>query len=94
MDVDRHRGVRLDRLADERADREIGNVMVVHHVEVQEIGARGDHRAHFVAEAREVRGQERRRDQVVGHGSIILRTVIGLRLDMADSTGNTRSRSR
>ena len=45
--------------------------MVVHHVEVQEVGAGGDHRAHFLAEPREVGGQERRRDQVVGHGSII-----------------------
>jgi hypothetical protein len=38
----------------ERADGEIGNVMVVHDVEVQQIGACGRHRAHFVAEAREV----------------------------------------
>ena len=42
--------------------------MVVHHVEVDEVGAGGDHRAHLLAQAREVGGQERRRDAVVeGH---------------------------
>ena len=50
---------------------QIRNVMVVHHVEVQEIGAGVDHRAHFVAQAREVGGQQRRRDSVFGHGFII-----------------------
>ena len=64
VDVDRHRGVRLDRRADERSDGEVRNVMVVHHVEVQEVGARGDHLAHFLAQAREIGGQERRRNQV------------------------------
>jgi hypothetical protein len=32
--------------------------MVVHHVEVQEVGARVDDRAHFFAKAREIGGQE------------------------------------
>ncbi len=75
MDVDRDRRVRLDRRADERPHREVRNVMVVHHVEVQQVGAGGDHRAHLVAEAREIRGQERRRNQEFGHGSIIVRAM-------------------
>ena len=36
--------------------------MVVHHVEVEEIGAGVDHRAHLFAQAREVGGQQRGRD--------------------------------
>ena len=36
--------------------------MVVHHVEVDQVGAGVDHRAHFLAQPREVGGQERRRD--------------------------------
>jgi hypothetical protein len=75
MDIDGHGGVRLDRRADERTDGEIGNVMVVHDVEVQEIGAGGDHRAHLLAEAREIRGQERRRNQELRHGAIIIRAM-------------------
>ena len=47
--------------------------MVVHHVEVEEVGAGGDHRAHLVAEAREIGGQERRRNPEIGHGFIIAR---------------------
>ena len=35
----------FSRLADERPDREVRNVMVVHHVEVDEVGAGGDDRA-------------------------------------------------
>ncbi len=45
--------------------------MVVHHVEVKEIGAGIDHRAHLVAETREVGGQQRRSNSVFGHGFII-----------------------
>ena len=65
------RRVRLDRRADQRPDRQVGNVMVVHHVEVEEVGAGGDDRAHLLAEAREIGGQQRRRNPVVGHGAII-----------------------
>ena len=44
----------LQRLAHHGADGQIRNVMVVHHIEVDEIGAGARHRLHFVAEAREV----------------------------------------
>ena len=72
MHVDRHRRVRLDRRADQRADREVRNVMVVHHVEVDEVGAGGDDRAHLLAQPREIGGQERRRNpEGRGIGSII-----------------------
>ena len=66
--------------------------MVVHHVEVEEVGAGGDHRAHFVAEAREIGGQERRRNQEVGHGFIIARENVARHQWL--NPGNTTSRSR
>ena len=44
------------------ADRQVGNVMVVHHVEMQQVGAGGDDGAHFLAKAREIGGQQRRSD--------------------------------
>jgi hypothetical protein len=52
VDVDGNRRVRLDRRANERAYGQIGNVMVVHDVEVQQIGAGGNHGAHFLARRR------------------------------------------
>ena len=42
MDVDRHLHVRPDRFADQRPDRQIRDIMVVHHIEVDEVGAGGD----------------------------------------------------
>ena len=54
--------VRPDRLAHQRADGEVGDVMVVHHVEVDQVGARALDRAHFLAQAREVGGKDARRD--------------------------------
>ena len=63
MHVDR-RGdaVLAQRLAHQRADGEVRHVVVVHDVEVDDVGARGEHRIHFLAEPREVRGENRRRD--------------------------------
>ncbi len=71
VDVDRDRRLGPQRLADQRPDCQIGNVMVVHHVEVEKVGAGGDHRPHFVAQSREIRGEQRRRDSVIWHGFII-----------------------
>ena len=38
---------------------EVGNVMVVHHVEMNEVGAGVDDLAHFLAETRAIGGQYR-----------------------------------
>ena len=43
-------------------DREIGHVMVVHHVEVHQVGARRHHALDFFAEPREIGGQNARGD--------------------------------
>jgi hypothetical protein len=52
--VERQLDMRPQRGAHHRADGEIRHVMVVHHVEVDQVGAGARHRLHFVAEAREV----------------------------------------
>jgi hypothetical protein len=54
--VDRHRcRVLAQRLADHRAEGQVGHVMVVHHVEVDPVGAGGDDVAHLLAQAGESR---------------------------------------
>jgi hypothetical protein len=43
--------------------------MVVHHVEVDPVGTGGDDVAHFVAEPREVGGENARSDAKARHGT-------------------------
>src|SRR6185295_2520652 len=61
---------RTQRCAHERPDAEVGHVMVVHDVEMQELGARLIHRGHLLAEAREIGRKNRGRDAKGGtrHG--------------------------
>ena len=55
MHVDRRRNaVFAQGLAHQRADRQIRDVMVVHHVEVDQVRAGGQYRVNFRAEARKV----------------------------------------
>ena len=54
--------VLAQRLAHQRADGEIRHVVIVHHVEVDQVGAGSEHRLHFLAEAREVGGEDGRSD--------------------------------
>ena len=73
--VDRHRAavgadrVLANRRADHRPDRQVGHVMVVHHVEVDPVGAAGDDIAHLVAESREIGGKNARSDAKARHGA-------------------------
>ena len=48
--------------AHHRPHGEVGDEVVVHHVEVDEVGAGPDDRLHLLSKAREVRGEEGRRD--------------------------------
>ncbi len=58
VNIDRHRhSVLAQRGTDLRPDREVGHVMVVHHIEVHQVRAGANHRVHFRAEAGKVRGQ-------------------------------------
>jgi hypothetical protein len=67
--VDRRLDAMLaQRLAHQRANRQVGDIMVVHYVEVHDIGARGEHVIDFFAESREIGGQNRRGNLVIGHG--------------------------
>ena len=43
-------------------DGEIRHVVIVHDVEMDPVGAGGEHRIHFLAQAGEIGGQNRRRD--------------------------------
>ena len=53
----------FDRLDDRRSDRDVRDEMSVHHVDVDEIGAAPLDGGNRVAERREVRGEDRRRDE-------------------------------
>ena len=58
--IHRHRraihffGVRLDGLADHRAEGQVGHVMVVHHIEVDPVGPGVDHAVHLLAQESKV----------------------------------------
>ena len=69
MDVDGNGDVRTQRLHHHGADRDVGNEMAVHDVDVQPVGAGGLDRLGLFAQAREVGGQHGRRDQ--GPGGVI-----------------------
>ena len=68
MHVDRRLdAVLAQRFADQRPDREIRDVMVVHDVEMDEVGAGRDDGIDFLAETREVGRQDRRGYPAVTH---------------------------
>ena len=54
MDVDRDRDMRSDRGTDHRTDGQVGHVMVVHHVEMDEIGTRFLHGTDLLAKSGKV----------------------------------------
>ena len=60
--------VATQRPADRRPDGEIRHVVIVHYVEVNDVRARIQHRLHVLAQAREVGGQDRRRNERFMHG--------------------------
>ena len=85
MNIERLRG-----MAPQRADRggphgDVRHEMAVHHVDMDPVGAGGIDRAHLLAEPREIRGEDRRRnEQRTAHGG--LRN--GLRLTWRATWGN------
>ena len=62
MDVERRSAVRAQRRHDRGADRDGGHEMPVHYVYVDKIRASAVHGAHFVPQAREIRGEDGRGD--------------------------------
>src|SRR5471032_1179717 len=67
VDIDRHLHVRADRFAYQRADGQVGNVMVIHHVEVDHVGAVADNVAYFFTQAGEVGGKNAGGDTIGWH---------------------------
>ncbi|MCY1547785.1 hypothetical protein D9M68_838620 [compost metagenome] len=61
--------VLAQRRADHRADGQVRHVVVVHHVEVDDVGTGGEHPVHILAQAGEIGGQDRRSDGVGLHGA-------------------------
>ena len=59
--------VTAQRLAHQRTDGEIRHVMVVHHVEVNQVCTRLEHRIDLIPEAREISRQNRRSYPGLGH---------------------------
>ena len=57
----------VQRLEHQRADAQVRHVMVVHHVEMDQVGARGNHVVDFLTEFGEVRRENGRRDPAI-HG--------------------------
>ncbi len=73
--VGTHR-MRAQRLAHHRAEGEGGHVMVVHHVEVDPVGAGGDDGLHLVAQPGEV-GREQAGGDAEGAGHAVARGWVG-----------------
>jgi hypothetical protein len=73
--VDEQPGTRPQRSAHQRPDGQVGNVVIVHDIEVQQVGARRLDRRHLLAEPREIGRQDGRGDAIGGcggHGPAIL----------------------
>ena len=67
VDVERLPRVEAKRLHHARTDGEVGHKMAVHHVDMDPVGAGLVDRMHFLAELREVGGQDRRCDDWASH---------------------------
>ena len=68
--VHRYGGVGLDGGAHHRAEGEVGHVMVVHHVKMDQIRARLDNAGNFLAQAGEIGGQNAGSDTEFLHGML------------------------
>ena len=62
VQIERHLRRPAERLHDVRADGEVRDELTVHHVDVNQVGAGRLDRLHLLAQAREIGGQDRRRD--------------------------------
>ena len=62
--------VAAQRLADQRTDGEIGHVVVVHHVEVDDVRTRLQHRPYLLAQAGEIGREYGGRNQRLAHEEI------------------------
>jgi hypothetical protein len=64
--------VLAQRFTDQRANGQVGYIMIIHDVEVDDVGARLDDVIDFLAQAGKVGGQDRRRNLVIWHNPNLL----------------------
>ena len=57
--------------ANQRPHRQVGHVVVIHHIEMDDIGARFEHGLDLPAQAGEIGGKDGRRDAGAFHGPIL-----------------------
>ena len=55
MNVNRNLHVRADRLAHQRADGQVGHIMIVHHIKMHPVRTGGLDGTHFLAQSGEIR---------------------------------------
>ena len=68
MDINRGGDAMLaQRLTHQRADGEVGDIVVVHDIKVHDIRTGGEHVVDFFTEAGKVRRENRRRNQIFIH---------------------------
>ena len=79
MHVNRGGGVRANGFADQGADGQVGDVMVVHHIKMDDVGTSGNDVADFFTQAGKVSGKQARCQFKVGqcHGGLGNRIKIG-----------------
>ena len=75
MDIDHSRrtvlvGMRPQRLADQRTDGQIWNIMIVHHIEMDEIRPRFQDVLYLLSQAREIRRKDAWCNAIIGHDVI------------------------
>src|SRR6266702_2692346 len=70
MHVNRLGDIGSDRLADERANREVRDIVIVHYVEMDEVGARLQHVCDLLAQPSEIGGENAGGDAVRAQGHV------------------------
>ena len=71
MNVERQRRMWTQRFDYHRADRDVGDEMAIHNIDMNPISPRRFDGAHFLTEAREICAQDRRGDaDGIGHGAV------------------------
>ena len=56
-------------LAHHGADGQVGNIMIVHDVEMHDVGAGGEDIVDLLTQTGKIGGQNRRRNQIISHGA-------------------------
>ena len=72
VDIDRRSDAMLAQgLADQRANGEVRHVVIVHHIEMHPVSTRRQHGIHFFAQTSKIGGENRGRDDAIGHDGFL-----------------------